>query len=293
MNRLLIRTILLFCLLAGRTPSAVAQVQVKTTVSKNRLLIGEPVSLTIEVRIPHHEPLRFPQPDSIPHFELLEPPLMDTAAEEGGTLIRGIYRITSFDSGTWVIPAIAVSGSVAADSIVIDVGYSDADPGADYHGIKDVLDAAPAKKKNRWWWFAAGGLLLLSLSLLVWRKKKQPVPVIQPEQPAVPPYAEAVKALALLEEMPVSTRQYHTELTRIFRVYVYRKKNILSLQKTTGDLVVQLKSLSLEQQLFNRLAGALRMSDQVKFARFEPEPAENREVMAIVKETIDAIEKIN
>lgn len=291
MNRLLIRTILLLGVLTGGVPSVVGQVQVKTAVNKTRILIGEPVELTVEVRIPHNERLQFPEPDSIPHFELLELPVMDTTAVEGGTLIRGTYRITSFDSGAWVIPAIAVPGSVATDSIAVDVGFSDADPGADYHGIKDVLDAAPVNNKNHRWWFAAGGLLLVLLLLIVLRKKKQPAPVIQPEQPAVPPYAEAVKALKLLEEMPLSTRQYHTELTRIFRVYVYRKKNILSLQKTTDDLVVQLKSLPLEQLLFNRLAGALRLSDQVKFARFEPETAENREVMAIIKETIEAIEK--
>lgn len=271
-----------------------AQARVKTVIDKSRILIGEPLELTVEVRVPADEPLRFVELDTINHFELLSPPEFDTITERNTTIIRGMYRITSFDSGRWVIPPLAVSGSQPADSMAVDVVFSDADPAAPYHDIKDVLDATVRKQGNNWWWYAAGGFLLLLLLLIFLMRKKKPKPVVSAVPvPAIPAYDAAMKALAALEQSPGTTKQYYTELTAIFRIYIHRKKNILSLQKTTDDLVLQLKSIPVEPDLFSRMAGALRLGDMVKFARFEPEAAENREALKTIKESIEAIERIN
>ena len=85
---------------------------------------------------------------------------------------------------------------------------------------------------------------------------------------------------------------FYTRLVDIFRVYISRRKGIASLQKTTDDLVVQLRSLKLPAEEFNRLAQALRMSDFVKFAKFEPGQSDKNDSFKTIKEFIDDIEKV-
>ena len=74
-------------------------------------------------------------------------------------------------------------------------------------------------------------------------------------------------------------------------MYVARKKGISSLQKTTDDLVVQLKELDLEKNSFEKLSKALRLSDFVKFAKYQPAPDDDRIAWETIRESIISIEK--
>ncbi len=147
---------------------------IKASVDKNKILIGEPIQLTVEVYLSPESVKKFISIDSIEHFELLEKPIIDTTDKEGGLNIKGVYKITSFDSGHWVIPSFVLSKDVKTDTIPVDVVFSDFDPAQDYHDIKDILEANPAEKKAEWWWYAAGGALLLALLLFYLLKKKKP-----------------------------------------------------------------------------------------------------------------------
>jgi hypothetical protein len=202
-------------------------------------------------------------------------------------------QITSFDSGHWVIPAFVV-GEAASDTIPIDVGFSAFDPEQPYHEIKDIIEVAPEKKKEdrTWWWYVAGGgvLLIIVLILLLTRKKK---PVVKPPPPPVDPYQKALKQLNKLQETKPEVKEYYSSLTDIFRVYVSERKGIHSLQKTTDDLVNQLKGLGIEKELFDRLAAALRLSDLVKFAKYETVPAEDKASADSVKRSIEQIEELH
>ena len=280
-------------LITGLTAGAQSAASVKAGVEKNRLLIGEQVPLTIEVQIPENEPIRFVTIDSIAHFEWVGKPVMDTIGNGEGTLLRGVYQLTSFDSGHWVIPPFELSGGLKTDSIPMDVVFSDFDPKAPYHDIKDILEADPEKKKKEWWWYAvAGGLLLIIILVLVFRKKKSVVAEVKTE-PVISPLDEALDGLRKLKSENMETKSYHTRLADIFRMYVYRKKGLLSLQKTTDDLVLQLRELGLSKEEFDELAQALRLGDFVKFARFIPSPTDNDKAFDTIKKSIEKIEQLN
>jgi hypothetical protein len=94
----------------------------------------------------------------------------------------------------------------------------------------------------------------------------------------------------LRRENPAA-KLFYTRLVDIFRLYVLRRKGIESLQKTTDDLVVQMKSLKLPADDFNQLAQSLRMSDFVKFAKYEPGDADKQESFGIIKRAIENIQK--
>ena len=65
----------------------------------------------------------------------------------------------------------------------------------------------------------------------------------------------------------------------------------LSMQKTTDDLVVQLRGLPMDRLQFEKLAQSLRLSDFVKFARYVPSAEDDRNTFETIKNAIVAIEK--
>jgi hypothetical protein len=272
--------------------SAQSKTTVKAGIDRNKILIGEPVLLTLEANIPENEPIRFFYLDSIPHFEFLEKQKIDTANTTEGTILTQVIRITSFDSGHWVIPSLVLRDSIATDTLPVDVSFSTFNPELDYHDIKDIIEVNPKEeKKDRWFWYAiAGGALLLVVLLIYFLRKKKPA--IQASEQVIDPYEEAMKQLEKLAREKPDQKQYYSRLVDIFRVYVLKKKEIRSMQKTTDDLVIQLKGVPLAKDQFEKLAQALRLSDFVKFAKYTPSGADDQDAMDIIKKTISEIEQI-
>lgn len=237
------------------------------SVEKKRILLGEPFVLNIEARFSLKAGIVFLMPDTIAHFEFLEPPVIDSVREGETVRLKGEYKLTSFDSGHWVIPTMVLSGNVKSDTIGIDVIFSEFNPEQPYHDIKDILEPRAASKK-RWWWYAAAALLLAIVIFYLLRKKK-PLPVRQQEN-KIDPYHDAMNRLEELQRSAADSKLYHSKLTDIFRLYILQKKGVLSLQKTTDDLVLQLKNIGLPKEDFEKLSQALRLNDFVKFAKYNP-----------------------
>ena len=278
-----------FFLLSGLVSNAQGGATIKATVDKNKILIGEPVQLTIEVYLSPESVKKSITIDSIYHFEMLQKPVIDTMDTKGGLNLRYTYKITSFDSGHWVIPSFVLSPAVKTDTIPVDVVFSEFDANQDYHDIKDIIEVAPPKKKP-WWWIIAGGILLLTAVAYFLLSKKKTIPV-PTSVIVIDPYKEALQQLELLQKEKPASKIFHTRLIDIFRLYVFRKKGILSLQKTTADLVLQLGKLNFNKEQFDRLSQALRLSDFVKFAKYSPSEEDDKFVFNIILDTIKLIEQ--
>jgi hypothetical protein len=263
----------------------------KASVDRSQILIGERIQLTLKADIPETQPIRFFQLDSIPHFEFISFGKIDTSNTGGGTILSQVIHITSFDSGHWVIPALPLGETAATDSIPIDVGFSPFDPQQPYHDVKDILEVNPPeeKKGNRLWWYVGGGVLLILLLVLLLRKPKKPV--VKPAPPPIDPYKQALEQLEKLQREKLTPKAYYSGLTDVFRVYVEKRKGVHSLQQTTGDLVMQLRSIGMEDGIFKQLADTLRLSDLVKFAKYEPSPADDTSAFETIKGAIDHIEQ--
>ena len=263
---------------------------VKATVNRTQILIGEPITLTLEIDVPEHEPIRFFQLDSIPHFEFLNRQEIDTVNTGSGTVLTQVMQITSFDSGHWVIPSMSLDENLATDSIPVDVGFSPFNPEQPYHDIKEIIEVTPEEKKEqiKWWYIVAGGIALLLILILIFRRKKKPVAEVV--QPPADPYKEAMEQLKKLQAEKIDAKEYYSRLTDIFRVYVFEKKGVHSLQNTTHDLVAQLRSLNLPKDHFDQLEQGLMLSDFVKFAKYVPSPDHDKSVFDMIVRTIQQIE---
>ena len=269
------------------------KIAIKANVDKNHIVIGEQIHFNLEADFPLHEPMRFFLMDSIPHFEILDKKKIDTVDNNGGIKLSQAFTLTSFDSGHWVIAPLELPGDkpLFTDSIPIDVGFSPFDPNQDYHDIKDVVDVkAEKKKKEDWYWYVVASVVLVAAMIyLLVRKKK--TPTISKTLP-VDPFTEAKQELEKLRRENLSAKLFYTRLIDIFRLYVLRRKEIASMQKTTDDLVVQLRSLKLPENDFNKLAQVLRMGDFVKFAKYEPSDIDRQESFKIIKNSIEAIQRL-
>ncbi|HEY6504327.1 MAG TPA: hypothetical protein VIZ28_10160, partial [Chitinophagaceae bacterium] len=95
-----------------------------------------------------------------------------------------------------------------------------------------------------------------------------------------------------LQNERTDRKQYYSALVDVFRVYILKKKGIHSLQKTTDDIVVQLKGIPVAKELFEKLSQALRLSDFVKFAKYVPSAEDDTNTFETIKNSITAIEKI-
>lgn len=262
---------------------------VSVLVEKNRILLGEPFVMTIEARFPEKAGITFLMPDTIAHFEILEPPVIDSVREGETVSLNGKYKLTSFDSGHWVIPSMVLSGNVKSDTIGIDVIFSEFNPEQPYHDIKDILEPQAAAKKQ-WWWYIAAAALLLAIVIFYLLRKKKALPVRNQES-KIDPYHYAMNRLMELQRSAADSKQYHSKLTDIFRLYIFQRKGILSLQKTTDDLVHQLKNIGLPVEDFEKLTQVLRLNDFVKFAKYNPSGEDSDVCFNTILQSIKLIEQ--
>ena len=285
-------TITIVALFFSATTVAQSKTTVKATVDRSKILIGEPIKLRLEVDVPENEAIRFFQIDSLPHFEFLANPKIDTSNTGRGTVLSQVIPITSFDSGHWVIPSLVLGENIATDSIPVDVGFSAFNPDQPYHDIKEIIEVTPEEKteKPRWWYLLAGAVVLLILLILIFRKKKKTV-VNLVEQP-VDPYKEAMTQLEKLQRDKPEAKQYYSRLVDIFRVYILNRTGIHSLQNTTDDLVKQLRGLNIDKVQFDQLSQVLRQSDFVKFAKYIPSADDDKNAYDTINLSVQKIEQM-
>ncbi len=287
----------------GRHPGhvvAAPPLVVKATVDKQKIFIGQPIQLMLEVTVPDNSPLSWPSLDSLPHFEWMEKGKVDSVTKPDGRYYRQYLTVTSFDSGAWAIPRlpfIAGNKKYFSDSVRIEVDYTKFDASKDYHDIKDIVDVPNPFAK--WIGWIVAGVTLLSLVLVVWLIRKKKLLKLfgsAAQRPRLSPYEEAMEQLAELEKQRLpesgSVKIYYTRLNDILRVFIYRKLGIASLSETNEELIGQLRPLPITPGQFDELAEALRVSDFVKFAKYQPGVTDNELNFKVIRSSVELLNNI-
>ena len=274
-------------------------VSVKATVDRRQILIGEPIQLMLEAKVPLGTDLSWFPLDSIPHFEFIEKGKIDSATTADEKSFRQYLIITSFDSGNYTIPALPIIADnikYFTDSINIEVNFSKFDPKQDYHDIKDVIEVENPDTKYIVW--IISGTTLVSVLLLIYllTKEKSVKNVKQKNVVILSPYEEAIKSLGELKKQKLpeagQVKLFYTRLNDILRMFVLREFQIAGMEKTNDELIMQLKQLDMSNEQFSRLAQVLRMSDFVKFAKYLPGEKDNAENFDIIQSSIELLNTI-
>ncbi len=292
-----------FCLLPGFVFSQKPLVQ--TFVDKNDILIGEQIQYKVRASFPAgvFKVHWFNVPDSAAHFELVEKSKIDSSEENNNTVLEQTITLTSFDSGRWKTPALAISFhpvkndiavNLYTDSITVNVGYAPADSTNQLRDIKPILEVSVT---DYLWYYIAGGVLLLLIIVFILRKyfknkKNNPVTEFSSR---LSPYDEAMQSLEKLKtfdlQKPDELKQFHSKLAGIFKWYISRKQRVSILNKTTGDVLVLLTDNNLSKDIITSTATALRCGDAVKFAKYLPSIKESNDCLEKIKATINFIQQ--
>jgi len=274
-------------------------IKVKVSLDKQEIVIGQPVHMLVEAFVPGNAPLTWPPLDSIPHFEWLEKGRLDSVSRTDEQYYRQYFTVTSFDSGVWVIPQLPFySGNkrYLSDTVMLRVNYSKFDPNKDYHDIKDIIDIP--NPYARWVPWCVGALTLIALALVVWlvMKKKLLKRTVAEPLVVLTPYEEAVRQLEELHKQGAGAdgqiKVYYTRLNDILRLFVLRRLGIASMAETNEELIGQLRRLSLARQHFDALAETLRMTDFVKFAKYQPGAEDHERSYQVIRQSVDHLNEI-
>lgn len=276
-------------LVFGQQTSPVAELDT------NLIRIGEQVRLTIRVDLPKGAAVQWPVlADTLPqHMEVVRDAGTDTVlgGADGSISLRRKIIITSFDSGAWAIepiPMVVNGDSVETNALALQVATVPVDTTQAIRDIKGIYEVAPERwawlKKN-WPWLAGGAAFLLAvLGFVLWFSKRKKPELAAPPPPMLPLHVRMRAALEELERKRLWQqglhKQYHTEVTDILRHFVEERFGTPALEKTTDELVQELKLSSMSAEQREKLANMLRLSDLVKFAKLTPAPTENEQLMA-------------
>jgi hypothetical protein len=301
--RFYLNSLLCVTLFCGIGQLAVAQeksgISLISSVDRNRIVLGEPFILSMELRFPEKSLLtRLPElPDSLAHFDILEELKKDTSVSSGIYTIKYHYRVTSFDSGHWVLPSFSMAAgkkTAKSDTLAIDVMTVPLQ-GNSYNDIRDIIevDATPFDWK-KWFPIAITAIILIAGIWYYLKNRKKAKPAPAEFDSKLSPFDQALQSLKILrEENSVEkgeAKKFYSGLYDTMRIYLVRQYKLPVMSSTTGDVLVDLKGDYLANDEIARLAEVLRIADAVKFAKY---PSSSDEAMKSVEQMETIIRTLN
>lgn len=271
-----------------------AQITPVVSGSKNKILIGEPLLLTFELKaIERNASVQWRFPDSVDHFEVMQ---YDTSE-----VLKRQLTITSWDSGAWNFEGVKVtvpsnvSGkpvTLAFAPVAIQVEY-DTTGKAVLNDIKPIIEAN--QTGERWIAYLVVAVAVLSLLLLIYlfRKWKQKQSTVTAFEPPLGAWEEFEKAIQQLQQAGLGTQQqqkeFFSQLSASARRYAERTLQQPFTKYTTDETQFHLAA-SAGRDEANAIVQVLRLADAVKFAKFA---APEQDCIAALHRVTTAIQQIH
>jgi len=281
--------ILVGCMLVGLF--SFAQITRVITSDKEKVLIGEPFKITLELKaIDRNAGVQWKFPDSIPHFEYVS---FDTS-----DILKREITITSFDSGLWSIDHIEVivPSNVNDKPLLLKFPSKEILIEYDTTGSQVLNDVKPIIEVDggeKWIGYTVAAAAVLSLLLLIflfrrWKKTKM---AIVDEDSKYSPLEEFQRTVEKLKQQSwveqLDQKQNFSELSQAVKRYFERCLRQSFTKLTTDELMMDLKPHLLNERLIT-IAQTFRLADAVKFAKFT---APKEEWMNALQETETVIKK--
>jgi len=278
--------------------TADAVVTLRSVVSPDTMTVGDPVQLTVYITLGPRtqvETIRSPFAGT-PQFELAD--VQDSTLRTGNAAIRKlVFTAIPFETGVFVTDSIVVLYRTAGDTVAKKLSF----PGS-LIVVKSVLDqdADDIKPEKQPFAFEFSDqlilltvLILLALigiiivTVLFWRKRRRIHPAIA-EEPVFPERPPAETALEALQTLRASSllaenrfKEFHTKASEILRIYIEDQFRVEALEMTTPQLLSNLRSFEMQNELVALAARFLESCDLVKFAKHVPTPSQSDETLTL------------
>jgi len=281
-----------FCLLAYNAQAQ--QVTATAKIDSVQIAIGGQTNLIIEVQHPQGLTIKFPVlSDTITKsVEIVNSGKEETVSKTATDMIvRKIYRITSFDSGVHLIPAIKLEIANSQQfaqtqplSLTVVNPFQNVDPKKGLYDIKEPVNTPFILSELLPYLPWAIGFLVVVAAIvvfLIWRfNRKLVIPFINKEKPKDPCHVIALRELERIKEEKLwqkqQTKRYYSEITNVLRQYIEERFELPALEQTSVEILTSLKNIDVVSgENHSNLARLLSTADLVKFAKMEPMADEN------------------
>ena len=286
------------------------KLSVKTNIDHKNIYIGDQIKYHIEISYSKNVKILWPSlPDTFGSFELISKSKIDSSFQNGNIIKKQTINITSFDSGTHVIPSFDIlfrkvndtAIHVAqTDSFIVNVNLIKVDTSRAIRPIK-----APVKMPVQFheilpYLLIFTGIVIIVLVVFYFIRKSKRKPLTERASPKIPSHILALEKLKNLEEQKLwqkgEVKKFHIELTDIIREYIEHRFSIPALESITEEIITDLKKIISDSKLLEDTGWFLNLSDLVKFAKVIPLPDENEKCLKISYEFVEkttVIEKEN
>ena len=264
----------------------------RSRISRDSILIGDQVEWTLDFQLAPGEAVSISKPgaEPVPGVEALGEMALDTLSDKKGTLsLRGRIILTSFDSGSYVLPPLYVlmaraDGSIdtleytgprlAVNTIPIDTATFQP------HDIKGQI-RYPVTFREVIPWVGLALLVAALIWLLVrWirlRRQKRDFfgkPVVKD-----PPHIVALRSLEKTRAQKLwqagKQKQFYTQVTDALRQYIADRFDVAALEQTSAEMFRDLQDKDIEPELKEKLKDLFTTADFVKFAKHTASDQEN------------------
>ncbi len=299
---------LLHIVFALSTALSFSQEGAKVTVSHDTVRIGDQFMLELSLtgHLDDDSLFSWPEFDNFITDEIeiidrtqLQKKVIDSITQT--SLYIQQFLLTSFEEGTQVIPPFEFITSdsiysteqreILVNTVAVDTskGIFDVKPifEVDYSVSARVSDWF----KENWYWFVIG-LLLIAITILFIRYRNRPQVIVEPPKPKIPAHISALTILNELQKEQAwendNKKEYYSMVTDTIRKYLEERFDILALEKTTVEIIKDLKYSDIISKDKFFLQEILRQADLVKFAKFKPDNADGE---IVLNKSIEFVER--
>lgn len=267
------------------------KITVNARLDSTVLWIGDQARLTFEVSQQPNQKVTMPifSDTIIGGLEMVEPVKTDTVQSPDGHIqVKQSYVVTAFEDSLLYIPSfpfVSDGDTVWSKSLSLKVvqPFQLDTAAASVTDIKPVFDP-----KFDWWGFIKLVLLivvivaLLVVAFIFIRKYFQNKLVFEKQiiDPVLPAHVIALGELDRIKSEKAwqqgRSKEYHTELTDVIRIYIERVFDMNSLEMTSEEILEHLQKLRSERKsAYIGLKQILQLADLVKFAKWNTMPDDN------------------
>lgn len=287
----------LFC----AATSFAQQVSVFATTDSIEYFVGDYIEFQLQLKYDNSLEVVIPSvKDSIDVLEFIrELPVTKNEVDGKINELRR-YVFSSYDSAQVVIPGFLIDyrrieatdfQKVRTNPVTITVHTLDVDSQADIQDVK-----SPVKIPFDWiFWgiIIICSFLILTVGYLIYRYYQNKKKGIEPKKVKIilPPYKIAINKLRELEKAKLwqqgNVKEYHFQITHIIRKYFEGRFSFDALEMPSSEVMEKLKELTDAGEIFDESLKFFENADLVKFAKFQPMPSVNDEMMEQAYSIVD------
>ena len=264
----------------------------RSRISRDSILIGDQVEWTLDFQLAPGEAVSISKPgaEPVPGVEALGEMALDTLSDKKGTLsLRGRIILTSFDSGSYVLPPLYVllartdgtidtleyaGPTLAVNTIPIDTATFQP------YDIKGQI-RYPLTFKEVIPWVGLALLVAALIWLLVrWiRLRRQNRDFFGKPVVKDPPHIVALRSLEKTRSQKLwqtgKQKQFYTQVTDALRQYIAARYEVPALEQTSAEMFQDLEDKAIDPALTDSLKDLFTTADFVKFAKHAATDQEN------------------